>query len=191
MQVNRIAAVAVSVLVIGAWSAGNARGEELGAVIHNGVEMKVMGAVAVWDAGKTQLKVHLLPFVPTEEEIDLCRRGRESRIDRSPIDAERWPDHNPRASYSISWSPDDPIGSHDQSTVFLYAYGIGAANANVNLNYLMKYGSENVEGTLTGKLAEGETIRLVTKGKDKLNEEPITWDLSMEIPVYTRLPRGE
>jgi hypothetical protein len=46
-----------------------------GIIRHNNKTMKLQGAVAVWNAAENQLRVALLPFVPTAAEITEIRRS--------------------------------------------------------------------------------------------------------------------
>ena len=188
MRVARSLSLVMLVLALAAPVVGE-EDHEYGSIIHNGVEMEVEGVVAVWNEEKGQLSFNLFPFEPDAAEIELCQRGREGRIEHALVDRERWPYRNPRAYYSLSWSEPKQRGDHGESRVFLYAYNIGGDNANVNLNYMMSFGEENVQGTLTGKVAPGEEVHLVASGEDELAGEPVKWNLDIRTKILPSLPR--
>jgi len=187
------AGLLLAILFVSLAPATRALGEDFGSIIDGGVEMKVRGVVAVHDPDRPQLQIYLLPYEPTHEEIELCQRGRESRISRDPIAPDKWPHWNPRAYYSISWPSwvdGIKVGSHDKAHIFFYAYGIAEANANVNLNYQMEF-EEGIEGTLTGKVEPGEKIHFIGKGEDEIMGRTFSWNLDLEATVVGKLPRGE
>jgi len=194
MRINRKAAVLLlAIVVVCLTPAPEARADEFGSIIDGGVEMKVRGVVAVWDPDRPSLQIYLLPFEPTPEEIELCQRGRESRIERDPIAPDKWPRWNPMAYYSIawpSWVDGIKVGSHDKAHIFFYAYGIAELNANVNLNYQMGF-VEGIEGTLAGKVEPGEEIHFVGKGEDEMMGRKFSWNLDLTATVVKKLPRGE
>lgn len=179
----------VAFALILAWSV-TARDVEAGAVgsiVHDGVKMNVEGVVAIWNPEKRQVLFVLLPFVPSAEEIELCRQGRESRIERDLVDPARWPRRNPLGSYSVTWMDPEAVGDHGKAMVLLYAFGIARENANVNMNYLMAYPEEGVEGDLTGKLEPGGEIRLVAKGADELAGDVVSWQLDIRATLVSPL----
>lgn len=179
----------LSLILLFAVTGTNAGAAEIGSIIHDSIEMNVTSAVAVWNEEKRQLSIVLLPFEPTEDEIELIRKGRESRIEHELVDPSRWPGWNPRGSISVSWYDPETIGDFGQSMVLIYAFGIGAQNANMNLNYLMAFVEDEITGSLTGDLKPGSTIHLTTSGSDVLSESAMSWELDVETIVHAALPR--
>lgn len=161
---------------------------DFGSIVHDEVRMDVKGATAVWNEETRQLTIHLLPFEPSDDEVALLRRGREGEIQRELIDRQTWPHSNPRASYSISWYEPETVGDYQESTVFLYAYGVAGSNSNINLTYLMSFDEGIVSGSLTGTMEPGEDIHLVSSGEDSLSGSTVSWNLDIRATILGALP---
>ena len=166
--------------------AGPALAQGFGSLTHNGVEMKVKAVVAVWNPKEPGVDLTLLPYVPTAEEIKTIQSGKLlifMHQGKPSPDPKKWPDWVPYARYRLSWSfAKEAVGSYDQASVYLYAFGIGENGSNLNLNALPgKY-----QGSLTGAVKPGGAIELVSKGQDTLGmdgQDKLTWDLKLKATV--------
>ena len=183
---------AVSVLLMAGWLGVAAPASaQLGTVTHAGIEMPVRGAVALWDAERPSLRIHLLPFEPTPEEIHGLQTEKSFfffELERESPDPELWPSWMPHAHYQMSWSFDpDRVGDHEAAWLFVYAFGIGEQGSNLNLNTT----AGEHPGTLTGEVKPGSTIRLQASGQDEIGDDVLSWELDLETEVLELLGKQE
>lgn len=187
MRITLKSTVTLLALVV-AVSASGVVGAELGSFNVDGTEMKVEGAVAVWNDDKGRLTVTLLPYEPNEEEIGLIRQGRTMSIERELVNAKTWPHANPRGSFSLSWFDPEARGDFSKSNIHVYTFGVGAENQNLNLSYMMSFAEdETIQGSLSGSMKPGGKVHVTSRGKDTLSESTIAWDLDIQTTVLTPL----
>lgn len=160
---------------------------QLGRVTHAGVEMPVRGVVALWDAERPSLRIHLLPFEPTAEEIHGLQTEKSFfffKLERESPDPALWPSWMPHARYEMIWSFEkDKVGDHDAAWLYLYGFGIGEEGSNLNLN--VPDGEH--AGKLTGEVRLGSRISLQASGQDEIGEEELSWELNFETEVLELL----
>jgi hypothetical protein len=162
-------------------------GQDLGALIHNGVEMKVHAVVAVWNPGEAGLKLTLLPYVPTAKEIAALQSG-EAPIfihsGKASPDPKKWPSWIPFAVCSLSWSGEKSgVGDFDKAGVHLYAFGIGKEGS--NLNFSVEPGK--YQGSIAGAIKPGGAIEVASKGTDTLFKDKLSWNLKLKAKVLKAL----
>jgi hypothetical protein len=179
--------VPAAVLGLLALSSRPATAQNMGTLTHNGTVMSVQAAVAIFDPKKPELKIHLLPFVPTPGEISLLQKGETMwMFEKKTLDAKKWPTWVPRAALSLSWGFEPAsVGNLDKSWYHLYAFGIGKENSNLNFNAP----SDQLKGALSGKLKVGEQVTLKARGEDSLSDDKLAWDLAVTTKVLPALAR--
>jgi hypothetical protein len=161
-----------------------ASAQATGTLTHNGTVMPVKGVVAVLDAKKPTVKFHVLPFVPTPAEIALLQKNDTMWLLEKPgSDPRRWP-AAPHGSFRLSW-PMDPkaAGTFAKAWTDVYAFGVGRPNS--NLNFSLTEGE--LKGTLTGALKEGATVTLTSTGEGNMENEKLTWDVSLTTKLVPSL----
>jgi hypothetical protein len=185
----RVASMLLIAGVVGA--AVDAGAEPPGVVTHAGVEMPVRGVVALWDAERPSLRVHLLPFEPTAQEVHDLQSEKSFfffNLERESPDPGKWPTWMPHARYEMIWSFEkDKVGDHDAAWLFIYGFGIGEAGSNLNLNSM----AGEHKGKLTGEVKPGSTITLVAAGQDEIGGDVLSWDLSFTTEVLELLGKEE
>jgi len=173
-----------------AWAATAApAAASMGRLVHNGIEMPIEGAVALWDAERPALTIHLLPFVPNPDEVHAIQTSKPFfffELERASPNPELWPRWMPRATYQLSWSFDkETAGNHDTGWLFLYAFGIGEENSNLNVNAT----AGEHTGTLTGKMEPGATISLKASGETDLGDDHLLWEIDLSTELLAKLER--
>jgi len=157
-----------------------------GTLTHNGTPMAVRGVVAVWDAKRPALKIHLLPFVPSAQETAALQRNDTMWLLKKPsIDPGRWP-ANPHGSITLNWSFDpQSAGTLGKAWADVYSFGIGAPNS--NLNFSLTEGE--LKGTLAGVPKEGATVTFSSMGQGSLEKDTLAWDVKVTTKVLPALAR--
>jgi hypothetical protein len=162
-----------------------AQAQVMGSLTSDGKEMPVKAAVAVWDAGKSALKIHLLAFVPTPAEITLLQKNdTDWLLDRPTLDAKKWPTWHPQVALELTWPEAPTVGVLDKANYYLFAYGVGRQTS-LNFNA----SGTDLHGTLTGKVKVGEPVTLVAKSQEKLGDDLLAWDLKVTTKVLPKLAK--
>ena len=166
-------------------------------IVYKGIEMPVKSGVAVWDAKTTYLKLFLLPFEPTAAEIQLLQKGETLWLyKKPPVDAKKWATWNPHAELMLDWSF-EKAGVNDLSKLsncVLYQYDFARAAQNTFIRCKKMLEESTLNGTLKGRLQEGETITIAAKGQGKADkgssDETATyaWDFSITTKVVPEQP---
>ena len=114
-------------------AASVASAQVAGTLTQNGVAMPVKAAVAVWDAKKPALKVHLLPFTPSAQETAALQKNDTFwLLDKPSSDPKKWP-ASPHGSITLSWTFDpQAAGDLGKAWADVYSFGIGRPNSNLN-----------------------------------------------------------
>lgn len=158
-----------------------------GTVTHAGQTMKVMAAAAVWDPKDAALKLTLLPFTPTAEEMERIRKdeaffavmGRQKGI-------QGFADRTPFVALELSWPfKKDAVGDLGEAFCHLYIAFLKEAGSNMNLSFPAQGSSRSI--SLLGKLEPGSEITLAAKGTDELSGDTMTWDLRFQGPVLAAI----
>jgi len=161
--------------------------QDFGALVHNGVEMRVKAAVAVWNPKEPSLKLTLLPYVPTAKEVAALQSGEAPLFlhsGKASPDPKKWPSWIPFAVCSLSWSGEKgSVGSFDKAGIHLYAFGIGKEGSNLNFNV----GPGKYQGSITGAVKPGSAIEVASKGADTLFKDKLSWDLRLKASVLKAL----
>lgn len=183
---NRRAVVCVAALLVLALSSAAASAQVAGTLTHNGTPVAVKGVVAVWDAKRPALKVHLLPFVPSAQETAALQKNDSFwLLDKPSSDPGKWP-ASPHGSITVNWSFDPKsAGNLAKAWADVYAFGIGRPNS--NLNFSLTEGE--LKGTLTGPLKEGSTVTFETTGEGSMEKDKLTWDVKLTTKVLPAIAK--
>ena len=152
--------------------------QSTGTISENESVMEVKSAVALFDATEPVLRVVLLPFQPTAEEISkLQARDTMWILDKKSPDAKKWPEKSPFAYVELSWSDDKKtVGDPKTAYFYMLAYSIGKPS---NTNNVNKSGKD-VEASLTGPLKVGQEVALNTKGSVMFFNDKVEWNLKIK-----------
>ncbi len=155
-------------------------GDESGVLVHNGQRMVVKSAIAVWNAEEKELDIDLLPFEPTEADIERCRKD-ETMFMLDGKQAEGFSDRVPYGTYTFWGDQMGGVKNAAEAYHAIHAHFLGEPGSNISLNYPSNEHSTSLEGSLE----PGSEIVLRSKGRDtSLGDHDMSWDLELRAKVY-------
>lgn len=167
-------------------AASVASAQVAGTLTQNGVAMPVKAAVAVWDAKKPALKVHLLPFTPSAQETAALQKNDTFwLLDKPSSDPKKWP-ASPHGSITLSWTFDpQAAGDLGKAWADVYSFGIGRPNSNLNTSLA----AGELKGTLTGPVKDGSTVTFNSAGEQSFEKDKLAWDVKVTTKVLPALAK--
>jgi hypothetical protein len=161
-----------------------------GTITHNGQTMQIVGGVAVWDPAKSLVKLTLLPFEPTPEEVEQIRQDRAfGVIFAREKGVQGFADRTPHATFSVGWQfAAADAGDLEKAGCHLYVGFLAEQNSNMNLSW--PHGQSH-ELTLEGPLETGSQLTLTTKGEDSVFDETTSWDFRFSGPIQATIADAE
>jgi hypothetical protein len=152
--------------------------QSFGTITENGVAMEVKSATVLFDVSEPKLRVVLLPFEPTAEELAKLQSGDTGWIlSKESPDPKKWPDRCPQSYMELSWKTEkSTVGDPKTAYFYLFSYGIGPKLISLNVNDFGK----NINMTLTGPLKVGQEITLTSKGTQTLMGDKLDWNLNVK-----------
>lgn len=166
-------------------AAGTASAQATGTVTHNGKTMTVKATVGVWDAKRSTLKLWLLPYTPTAEEIAQIQKGQTMwMLQKKSVDPKTWPGASPHAWVALNWNySQEAVGTLAKAWGEVYAFGIGADNSNLNFSHL----AGEIKGTLSGGVKPGSTVTFAGGGEESMEKEKLSWKVNVTTKVLPGL----
>ena len=166
-----------------------------GLVTHNGIEMQVKSAIAVWDAKESELLFYLLPFEPTAAEVIRLRQGETFWMmdQKPPVDPKKWPTWVPHAHFYFDWKSPAAVGDPSIAWFGGYVQGIARKEDSVvtfKFTPASISGEPHFLGTLTGAPKEGELVTLVAKDQWASGTEKLSWDFTAVAKVVPSGAQG-
>jgi hypothetical protein len=179
-----VLALALSVL---SCCAAPCAAQTMGTLSGNGVLMDIAGVVAVFDASRPSLRVVLLPFQPTADEIAKLQAGDVGWLDDKPSpDTKKWKNWCPYGWFQLSWAfQKQAVGDAKKATLFIYSNGLGSRGYSLNANQ----NGATVDVSLAGTVKEGQEITLNSTGSESFETGKLTWALKVKAKVLTLKPR--
>jgi hypothetical protein len=150
--------------------AAPASAQTTGTLTQDGVAMPVKAAVAVLDPKGKEVKIHLLPFVPTAEETAMLQKDNELFLLKKGA----------HASVTITWTFEpEAIGQMDKAWASFRGHGISKPDAMMSRMFV----NGKLKGTFKGELKAGSTISLTSAGTENDDRDKVSWDLNLSAKV--------
>jgi len=148
-----------------------------GKVTHNGAEMKVAAAVAVFDASSGFLEVHLLEQPPPAEEMARMRKG------RTPAGRSATVRLYVRNAEEHGWvvPPGDDVPMQIDAAEIIDRYSAASVIPT----------PATLKGTLVGRIQPGEVVTLTAKGEGSSmfkKTDQVTWDVVVKAKILEVKP---
>ena len=159
-----------------------------GTIRHNTKTVQLQAAVAVWEPAESELRIALLPFVPSSQEIAEIRNAGAVFVaaERPSPNPALW-DRPPFAVLVIKFRPGTSTATMQDITHYrLEVAWLDRMNHTSTLNRNYEDEVRREFSGLSGSLREGGQVRVALRGGDTVFDDTLAWNFQAEATVYVK-----
>ena len=159
-----------------------------GTVTQNGKTISLKAAVAVWDPDVKELRIGLVPFAITSQDIETIRgSGTLFVAVEKPSPDPGIRQHSPFVDLVIQFEPGTSTISPERVRHYrLIVSWLDRMNFTGTLNRNSRDEVQREFSDLSGSLRQGGNVQLSFAGSDSLTEDTIQWDVRVNSTIHLK-----
>ena len=159
-----------------------------GTITQNGKTISLKTAVAVWDPAEKELRIGLVPFAITSQDVETIKGSGTLfvTVEKPSPDPGMW-QHSPFADLVIQFEPGTNSISPERVRHYrLIVSWLDRMNFTITLNRNSQDEVQREFSHLSGSLREGGNVQLSFAGSDSLTEDTIQWDVRVNSTIHLK-----